>query len=352
MSRYRELALNARIAFRPRKPLLTARLARAVARAWVARRPSLRYVDFAIDFACNLRCEHCFATVLEHPGERRMETEDYARVAREAMRLGAVNFSFQGGEPLAIKRLDDIIRACRPSLNLISVTTNGTLLNPTTVQRLKRLGVDILTVSLDSAIAAEHDAFRGLPGTFDKALAGIRLARQNGLSVNLGTVVTHQTLHSEGILGLVQMAQDMKLLLYIILPVPAGNWQDNRDMVLTDEDIAFIDDLTRRSPYIRTDFQANLGPHGCGAAKEILYLTPYGEVLTCPFLHISFGNIFTDSLETIRNRALELPWFNHYHDKCLASTDPEFIEQHLSATFGAERLPISWQTAFPAEASR
>ena len=69
------------------------------------KRPPLRYVDFSIDFACNLRCEHCFATALQQRGRRKMTVDDYARVARECMQLGAVNFSFQWGEPLLFRNL-------------------------------------------------------------------------------------------------------------------------------------------------------------------------------------------------------------------------------------------------------
>lgn len=349
MSQFQELALNFRTAFRPRKPVLVARLAKAVIRSRLTRRPFLRYVDFAVDFSCNLRCEHCFATGLVQSGRREMTTGDYARVTAEAMRMGAVNFSFQGGEPLLIKGLDDIVRACRPQRNLISVTTNGTLIDEESIARLRGLGVDILTVSLDSSIPEEHDRFRGAPGTFEKTMKAIKLALRNGLSVNLGTVVTHQSLRSEGISGLLRLARDMKLVLYIILPVPAGRWTEASDMMLTAEDLEYIDTLTKESPYIRTDFQANLGPYGCGAAKEILYLTPYGDVLSCPFLHIALGNIFEESLDNIRARALANPYFAHYHQKCLASTDKEFIAKHLSKTFTAESLPIPWDSAFPGE---
>jgi MoaA/NifB/PqqE/SkfB family radical SAM enzyme len=346
MSRLRELALNARVAFRPRKPLLTARLAATVLRTYAGRGPGLRYVDFAVDFACNLRCAHCFATALARPGSRRMTAADYARVAREAMALGAVNFSFQGGEPLLCPDLDAFIRACRPDRNLISVTTNGTLLDKAAMRRLKGAGVDILTVSLDSSIPEEHDRFRGAPGTFDRTLAGIRLALRSGFAVTLGTVVTHASLRGEGLAGLLRMAAEMRVLLYLILPVRAGRWAESGETALTDGDLLHIEELTRRSPYVRTDFQANLGPHGCGAAKEILYLTPYGDVLTCPFIHISPGNIFEEPLAAIRARALGNPWFARYHDKCLASTDAEFIARHLSRTFGAARLPIPWADAF------
>jgi len=278
-----------------------------------------------------------------------MNVDDYARVARECMKLGAVNFSFQGGEPLLVRQIGDIIAACRPGHNVISVTTNGTLLTEDRVPDLKRLGVDILTISLDSAIAEEHDSFRGAAGTFAKAMSGIRLALKEGLRVTIGTVVTHQTLRSEGITGLVKLAEELRLLLYFIMPVPAGRWVDSHEMFLTQKDLAYIDEVTRLSPYVRTDFQANLGSYGCGAVKEILYLTPYGDVLACPFMHISLGNVFEETISTIRNRALQNPYFATYQQTCLVSTDAQFIEKYLSKTFDAKELPVPWKDVFRPE---
>ncbi len=342
----RESTLNFRYAFRPRKPLLAARLAKAVVLAKVFRRVRLRYVDFAVDFACNLRCEHCFASALQRPGRPTMTTADYARVAAQAMRLGAVNFSFQGGEPLLFPRLGEAIAACRPSRNVISVTTNGTLLTPERVAELRAWGVDILTVSLDSSIAEEHDRFRGKAGTFDATMAGIERGLAAGMHISLGTVVTHQSLRGEGLRGLMDLAIRKRMILYFILPVRAGRWAENMEVALTEDDLRWIDEQTRRSPYLRTDLQANLGPCGCGAAKEILYLTPYGDVLVCPFLHISFGNVLEDDLATIRSRALRVPQLAVYHQNCLASTDAEFVERYLSKTLVAKELPLRWDEVF------
>jgi MoaA/NifB/PqqE/SkfB family radical SAM enzyme len=117
-------------------------------------------------------------------------------------------------------------------------------------------------------------------------------------------------------------------------------------MLLTEDDLRFIEEQTRRSPYLRTDFQANLCGTGCGAAKEILYLTPYGDVLVCPFLHISFGNVLDDDIGTIRARALRVPRLAVYHQKCLASTDDEFVAHYLSKTFAAKELPLRWDEVF------
>jgi len=344
-----EFIMNFKYAFRPAKPLLTIRLAKAVINTNFFGNTQLRFVDFAIDFACNLKCEHCFATALEQKGRNKMSTEDYNSVAEQAMKLGCVNFSFQGGEPLMFKNLKNIIRACYPDRNLISVTTNGTLIDEDKIKWLKSFGVDILTVSIDSSSPEKHDRFRGMKGAYEKTLKGIKLALKNKINVTIGTVVTHQSLASGDIEGLVALAKELRVLIYLILPVPAGNWTHCKDMMLTDEDQKTVYAMTKKTHFVRTDFQANFSRFGCGAAKEILYLTPYGDVLTCPFIHISPGNIFEDSIKIIRERALDNPYFNHYHDKCLASTDAAFIDKHLSRTFGQKNLPLKWENVFPSD---
>lgn len=123
-------------------------------------------MDFAIDYDCNLKCDHCFKVSLEKDDikneVKRLTVEDYERIGKECMALGAVNSSFQGGgEIFLYKDWERIIKACKPWKNIISVTTNGTMLTDGNLSRLKEIGVDILTVSLDSAISDEHDRFRG-----------------------------------------------------------------------------------------------------------------------------------------------------------------------------------------------
>lgn len=338
--------INARYAFRPHKPILIGRLVKTVIKSYLFKNPPLRYVDFALDFACNLNCQHCFAASLRQEGRRKLTINDYRDIARQCIELGTVNFSFQGGEPLLFNNLSEVIGVFRPQSNVISVTTNGTLLTKEKVKELKKIGVDILTISLDSSIAQEHDEFRGVSGAFDRTLNGIRLALKHGLRVSLGCVVTHNTVKSKGVIGLIDLAKSLKVVLYLIFPVPAGRWSGNSDILLTQEDLAFIDKLTKSSPYVRTDFQANLGGWGCGAVKEILYITPYGDILACPFLHFSLGNILEEPLSKIRNRALSCEYFAFYRDKCLASTDKEFIKDYLSKTFEADRLPLAWDEMF------
>jgi len=285
----------------------------------------------ALDFACNMRCEHCFATALV-PKERfarKMELSDYERVCREAMAMGALNFSFQGGEPLLIENLQEYIQACQPKLNVISITTNGSLLNRERVADLKRAGVDILTVSLDSADPEEHDRFRGFRGAHARALSAIDEALSQGLHVTVGTTVSHMNLRSEGIARLIEYAENKKVTLVFNLATPVGKWSGADEVLLTEEDMQLIRGWVSKYQYIRTDFEANLRQRGCGAVKEILYLTPYGDVLACPFIHISLGNVLEESLIEIRRRALTVPQFSVYADRCLCAEDSDFIDSYV-----------------------
>ena len=330
--------LNFKYAFRIKKPLLILRLVRTYLGIIFQGHKPLRYVDFAIGFACNLKCEHCFATALKNESRRKITPAEYRGIAKQAMEMGAVNFSFQGGEPTLYPELFEFIKNTYPERNVISVTTNGTTLDEGKIQKLKKAGVDILTISLDSAIPEEHDRFRGVKGTFDKTMNAVKLALKNGLHVTLGTVVSHKNVREQGVIDLIEQACKLKVIICLALAVPVGEWANNQDIILTDDDRDYLYGLVKRYyPFLRTDFDANFIGRGCGAVKEILYFTPYGDVLACPFLHFPLGNIFEESLASIRNRVLQNPYFNHYHHLCLAAEDREFMEKYCREPFYDEK---------------
>ena len=72
----------------------------------------------------------------------------------------------------------------------------------------------------------------------------------------------------------------------------------------------------------------------------------YGDVLTCPFLHLSVGNVRDSKLKDLHARALANRWFNHHHPRCLACEDKEFFERYVSKTFQSDRTPLSWDEVF------
>ncbi|MBF0140510.1 MAG: radical SAM protein [Magnetococcales bacterium] len=311
-----------------RKPRYMVRLAVNICKRRYLGQVPLRGVDFAVTYQCNLKCEHCFnKTILK--GERIMALEDYARVIREAEELGALHFAFQGGEVLLQDNFDAYLKLVDARSNSLAVTTNGLLLTREVVQRWLSLGVNTFTISLDSGISEEHDTFRGLEGSFRQAVAGIDYALAMGGKVVINSTISPRSLRSEGFKALLQFAREKRVLLNTIFAAPSGKWANNREVVLGAEDIRYYNEIVRTHPFVIRDTDSGYAVRGCQAATESIYITPYGDVLPCPFIHISAGNVFEESLATIRKRAMQ---YFHYQPKCLIGESGAFIDQYIAIT--------------------
>lgn len=127
---------------------------------------------------CNLHCPFCAIRQKGEATVSRITPEDYVRFLAEILadlRVGRVGI--QGYEPLLPEAWPLTVRMLRTAAAGFcetSLVTNGTYL----AERAPELAglVESLAVSLDSAEAAIHDKLRGVPGTFDKVVAGLRAA--------------------------------------------------------------------------------------------------------------------------------------------------------------------------------
>jgi len=99
-----------------------------------------------------------------------------------------------GGDPL--KRSDFFaLLECGARLGLrMSVAPSGTnALTREVFRRFKLNGVEAISLSLDGSTAEKHDGFRGVPGCFDWTIEAARLAREEGIELQINTLVTAET---------------------------------------------------------------------------------------------------------------------------------------------------------------
>ena len=130
---------------------------------------------------CNLRCTHCFISCSpDNHSHGMMTLEEIRPRLEEAVRLGARDYYFTGGEPFMNREIFPILEATL-AVGPATVLTNGLLIDAPRVGRLRELSdgsrysLDI-RISLDGYDPEAHDAIRGA-GTFDRALgAAVRLA--------------------------------------------------------------------------------------------------------------------------------------------------------------------------------
>ena len=134
-------------------------------------------VQFEITGRCNLQCKHCRAA-----GDKFVDVSlDQIRKVMKFARMFSpphAEVIASGGEPLIHHKFPKVMEIIRSNGgDSVTLTTNGLLVNREVLAMLDNLGFErlMLSVSLDSLNAREHDDFRGRVGAFKRANEAIRL---------------------------------------------------------------------------------------------------------------------------------------------------------------------------------
>jgi SynChlorMet cassette radical SAM/SPASM protein ScmF len=150
--------------------------------------PPLTSLYLYISGACNLACHHCWISPGYDPDGSDGQFVKLAYVEkaiREARPLGLRSVRLTGGEPLLHPQFRELVALVSEAGLRIVIETNGTLVDDEMAAYLKQQGVSFISVSVDGATAEVHEALRGVPGSFDAALDGIRALVGVGYPVQL-----------------------------------------------------------------------------------------------------------------------------------------------------------------------
>jgi len=157
-------------------------------------------VVWNVNRVCNMTCPHCYAAARPvgngQSAPTSFEASDLSteegRTLLEALAANGVRVViFSGGEPLLREDLFELIVHAK-SLGLSAhLSSNGSLIDPATAERLRQVGVGYVGVSIDG-LPAYNDAYRGMEGGYGKALAGLRNARGAGLRTGMRMTLTRE----------------------------------------------------------------------------------------------------------------------------------------------------------------
>jgi heme b synthase len=182
---------------------------------------SLRLVAWEITRKCNLNCVHCRAGSERGPYPGELSTANCLELLEEIREVGTPIVILTGGEPLLREDVFDLSQKGTDLGLRMVLATNGTLLRPELVERMKDSGIKRVSISLDGVDERQHDAFRKVPGAFKGSLEGIRLLKEGGVEFQINTTVTrHNIGNIENILDLsVELGAAAH---HIFLLVPTG----------------------------------------------------------------------------------------------------------------------------------
>lgn len=289
--------------------------------------------------SCKLKCTHCRAEAIDgrEPGE--LTTAEARALLKEIRLFGKPLVVLTGGDPL---RRPDAFELVEYGVSMglrMTMTPSGT--DETTrvkVRRLKAAGLSRLAVSLDGSSAAIHDAFRGVPGSFEWTLDIIRRARECGLPVQINTTMTRHNF--KDLDALVELLSGLGIAMWsVFFLVPVGRGRIEEEMRGAEYEKVFhkMAELAVTAPF---DIKSTEAPHyrrvllerkknggalrmpgaidGVGrAAKGVndgngfAFISHTGEIYPSGFLPVSAGNVKKDSLVDVYREA---PIFKELRD--------------------------------------
>ena len=205
---------------------------------------------------CNLRCRHCY---MESDGRKydELSTDEAKKFIDDLADFNVPVLLFSGGEPLLRADFFDLADYAASKKIRPTLSTNGTLIDRATAQRIKDIGVGYVGISLDG-LSDVNDKFRGVDGAYDRAMRGIENCVAVGQRVGLRfTINRHNFEELDRIFDFIEEHQINRVCFYHL--VYSGRGRNVED--ITPEE-------TRRAMDIIIDRTADFERRGLD--KEIL----------------------------------------------------------------------------------
>ncbi len=293
---------------------------------------------FALTYRCQCSCRHCGAGLFRRDSEAELTPEEVRKLLKDLRAGGGSGVHFFGGEPLLVKDIvGHIAEASRLGLRA-ALGTNGLLIDGALAGELARAGVKNVDISLDSPDEAMHDSFRGVPGGWRRSVAALRACRAEGIRTFINYYASRESLESGGLAGMAALARDAGAMLRVLPPVQAGRWKDREDIPLTKRELdALRAHLAPDRVCWGYEFIDRPGvPFRCHSlVRSTFDVSPYGDIIACPYLSRSFGNVREVPLAEAAARMWEADTFGPEaaYDGCPLNA-ATFISRHKEAESG------------------
>lgn len=193
-------------------------------------------LQFELTGRCNLACKHCYNRSGDADRETLMTPDKWCSLAKEIVKDGGIfQCILSGGEPLLLgDRLFDIMDILHDDGTSFVVITNGYLLTKEKVKRFSKYRYYWFQVSIDGSTAEIHDEFRGVRGSFERAVNGALEISQAGIPLVIAHTVTPKNLgRVEDMVDLAYSMGASRIILGEVLP--SGRAITNEDIILTKE---------------------------------------------------------------------------------------------------------------------
>jgi len=313
------------------------------------------YGSLALTHRCNLRCVHCY---IREEGEGdaaggELDTGHWKRIIDEAGAAGCLNLVLTGGEPLLRTDFAEIYAHAKRKGFLVTVFTNGTLIDGETLALFRDLPPRLVDVSLYGATEDTCRRITGSPDSCERALAAIDAMLAQGTRVALKSVM--MTLN-EGEFGALEALANSRGIRFrrdaSIFPAFSGDRSPLELRVSPERAV----DLELSVPGVIAGWREYLERYGdvtvpgsiysCGAGLTTFHIDPFGVLHPCvmarfPRYPLASGRFADGWSEMARVRDLQSPPGFRCRD-CRMKLACGYCPGFFAAENGSEDIPSDY----------
>jgi radical SAM protein with 4Fe4S-binding SPASM domain len=150
-------------------------------------------VSLEVTRRCPLVCRHCYNNLAAGDLAARnqeLTKQEYFSILDELAEMGVIWLLFTGGEIFVRKDFLEIYSYANRKGFLITLFTNGTLINQQCADYLRQFPPFGIEITLYGKTRETYERLTQLPGSYNRCLRGIRLLLERGLPLKLKTVAT------------------------------------------------------------------------------------------------------------------------------------------------------------------
>ena len=256
---------------------------------------------------CGLKCRHCRGAARDCDYAGEFTTDECIRTIDALKEFAEPMIILTGGEPLMRTDIHDVARHATRRGCRVVLATCGHLLTDEAAQRMKASGIMAVSVSLDAASPEAHDAFRGVPGSYQKTVQGLERIKAAGIPFQINTTVSKLNVDElPQILGKAMELGASTADFFFL--VPSGRGAEIADLELEpaerDKALEWIAEQDRKAPirvkttcapqyrrYIESEPGMRRSFRGCMGGRGFVFLSHTGQLQPCGFLDLPCGDL-------------------------------------------------------------